>query len=527
VIITAIFAAPAVTAASLDALARRLALPMPLGQQLLDALAAGDVVPGIALPRATLDSMDPARPMTFVRLTSGIGVEEGGCAALTFRDADAARRALGALGQETSRAGAESERKLVDGSKRWAGVHGRTLLLSDKPRTISIAGPLAEELQERPNPATAAVTVYPHVIVPLDVAGVRALIDAKGPTFFEDLAKRGGKGGPKLDVSVPGFLAALRLLAEPLVETRALTVALDVDPRVGFSARIVIEPVAESTFARSLVRRFPFTAPNGQPAGASGGYLSWGGFADFLETIGPVLSASGPRGRAARAANAALTARLTGAVSCAIDRGPPIVTRCDYPLAPGAKPADVLNRYAASMRGSVGGMNELFGTQSPPPIVTNKGGVLEIEQRLDPSLNPAYAAIFGTSSQRSAAVVRGGMLVVAQGAEPRRVLDAAPTVSPQPALSAALERAHGANLVAYVDVASLALALATSSPNPDVKQGLAMVRAIPGLEQLRFPLVASARSGATAQYELEIPIEGLESAARIVVPYMGTMGKPR
>jgi hypothetical protein len=107
------------------------------------------------------------------------------------------------------------------------------------------------------------------------------------------------------------------------------------------------------------------------------------------------------------------------------------------------------------------------------------------------------------------------------------VLDAAPTVSPEPALSAALERAHGANLVAYVDVASLALALATSSPNPDVKQGLAMVRAIPGLEQLRFPLVASARSGATAQYELEIPIEGLESAARIVVPYMGTMGKPR
>jgi hypothetical protein len=512
-----------VTAASLDALSRRLSLPMPLGQQLLDALATGRVVPGIVLPRAVVDSLDPARPVTFAYLTMGIGVEEGGCAALSFRDAGSARRALTALGQESSRNGAESERRLADGTTRWAGVHGRTLLVSDKPRRLAIVGPLAEELQDHPAPATAAVTVYPHVIMPLDAPAVGALIEAQGPKWFEGMHQ----SAPALNLSVPGVLALLRLFAEPLVETRAVTAALDVSAESGFSARVVLEPVAESTFARALVKRSPFAVPPGGPLGAGGGFLSWGSFGDVLEAFGPVLAATGPRGREARAASKALAARLTGSVSCAIDRGPPVSTRCTYPLAPGAKPADVLRRYAAWLRGSVSGMNELFGTGSPLPVVATKGGVLEIEQRIDAQLNPAYATMFGSSSQRSAAVVRDGALVVVQGPDPRRSLDVAPTSKPEPALTAALERAEGANFVAYVDVASLVLSLATSSPNPDVKQGLAMVRAIPGLEALRFPLVVSARSGATARYELEVPFEALANAAKIVVPYMGTMGRGR
>jgi hypothetical protein len=496
---------------------------MSLGQQLLDALASGGVVPGVVLPRAVVDALDPARPVTFVYLTMGIGVESGGCAAFTFRDAEAARRALGALGQEASRTGAESERRLVDGTTRWAGVHERTLLVSDKPRTIAIAGRLAEELQERPSPATAAVTVYPHVIVPLDAAGVGALLEAKVPEFFAEHRK----DTAGLNPSIPAVTKALRLVAEPFVETRALTVALDVSADAGLSVRVVVEPVAESTFARGLARRFPFAVEPGGAVGASGGFVSWGGYGDFVTALEPLFAASGPRGREARAASAAFAERVTGSISCVIERGPPVVTRCAYPLAPGAKPADVLRRYAASVRTNASALNEILGTHSPLPVTTTKGGVLEIEQRIDPQLAPAYAAVFGSTSQRGAAVVRGGKLLIVQGDEPRRWLDVTPTAKPEPALTAALEREQGANLVAYVDVASLAQGALAGSTNPDVKQGLAMVRAIPGLQELRFPLVVSARSGATAQYELEVPIEALQNAAKVVVPYMGTMGRAR
>jgi hypothetical protein len=482
-VMTAVIAPPAATVAALDALARRLALPAPIGRDLLGALQDG-VAPGATLAR--LDRLDAASPIALVYLTAGIGVDNGLCVAATFKDAALARQTLGELGVETSRSGGESARRFPSGVTRYLGVHGRTLLIASTPRTIAVAGPLAMELQTHPVASSARVTLYPRVVLPLDAPAVGAFFETRLVEALEESKEDG------LKLSAPFAGALARAFGEVVAESRAITLTVDVNETAGLALALSIEPLAESSFARALDRRFPF-AVEPAVAASSAGLISWGGFGAFLSSFGAYVQASGPKGRELRAANEALLARLQGPCTCAVDQDAPLGWRCAWPLRPGVKAADVLRRWADVTKRGGAWIDEVLGR---PP----SDGV----------------------ARRFTATVRGGALVTTLQAPEA---SASPRAAARPTgLTDTLTAAAGANFVAYVDLASLLMRLASESADAGVSQGVTMIRAIPGLESLQVPFVVTGRSGATARYELQIPVQGLQNAARVVIPYMGVMG---
>ena len=179
---------------------------------------------------------------------------------------------------------------------------------------------------------------------------------------------------------------------------------------------------------------------------------------------------------------------------------------------------------------AVGGHSEKRGTTYK---VRRRGAVLEIEETLPPDARKAAQATrrvaFGGDARESALTVKDGHLLIAQGPKPRELLatfgnGGAPATRPGPLLTGSLAHTRGANAFAFIDILSLIIQIASTSDDPSFHQLRLMVAAIPGLKELRAPLVMAVRNGPNVELELQVPTATLENIARIVQPFMGTMG---
>jgi hypothetical protein len=519
----------AATAGELDALARKLGLDLPLGQVFLDALGSPKI-DHVTLSRESLARLDPARPVAAV----GLYRPQATCVALPFEDAAGAARALDEIGPEVRRQGAVSLRRAADGTVMAAGLHDRTLFLGHEPGSLSTAAAVAFELAEasvRAHHRGVTVEVYPGVLG----AFGRAAAEAALPAALSQMEST-GKGGDKMPhevVALLGGLAHLGIRASASVQV--LRLSLDVGVDAGVAIRLEADPVPSTDFARRLARPTPYAVDEGLAlTDDRSGVSAWGTIGTSIDDLGEVLAQGGPTARALRRALLDLGALLEGGGSCQVDfSSVPVRSLCAWRLRPAASPRKVLARYGSLIETYAGWFAALTGQRPGPVKIRRARDVLEIDAPADvlPDENEMARAfrraMWGGDSVPSAVAVRGRSLVVAHGGPPGQVLAGfgrRPASARGPRITEELERTRGADAMLYADPFVIFAALTKPSDNPLLRQVGVMFSAIPGLTDVRAPIVFTARSGERLSFELAVPTTSLANLAAVVKPFMGEMG---
>jgi hypothetical protein len=119
--------------------------------------------------------------------------------------------------------------------------------------------------------------------------------------------------------------------------------------------------------------------------------------------------------------------------------------------------------------------------------------------------------------------------VVAQGPRPREILqrwDQPAKAGAAPIFESVAGRTRGAELLLFIDLMSIVGAVSQAAEDPSVKQVGAMMNAVPGLSQLRAPVVMALWGGKTTAFDLQFPYQTLANVAQVVRPFMGMMGGP-
>jgi hypothetical protein len=505
----------------------------------LEQLSKASVDAGLPLSRANLDRLASDVPVVFV-LVGKAGVDEpSGCAALTFRDAATAQKMLAELGPVTTRASGASQRK-VAGETLWTAIDGSTVFFAAKPEHIAEAGALALEGQRQPLGGLVAAVVRPDAIagmrgttVPAALGMLDGLMGLAMASSQESNKKQGLSAGGMKAAS-----AALKLLLEPLGETQALHLGLDVGPDIGVLLSGDLEPKAGTAFAKRTAATVPYAIDPGLPVRSdSTNVFAWSPFDRGWDFARAILDASGPAGKKSAVALDQLRAASLGSASCVLelDTTPPTAL-CSWPLKPGMDAKRGLASYLAFLKASPAWEAEALGTKSPPPKIRKLGDIVLFERKLDlTKLDQAQKkmmrAMFAGETQRFGLTVRDGRVLQMFGPTPEKTLAAlgkgatpAPAPTP-PAMTEVLTRTKQHEMLMFVDLMGI-VGFGLKNAGEAAGQAQAMFGAVPGLKELKAPIVLSTTGGKVAGLELQLPYTSLANAVKVARPYFGQMGLP-
>ncbi len=510
-----------------DGLARKLQLPFS-GKDLMTTLAAQN-----RMPPELLSLVDTSQPIGVAFVVPGKGAPPFQAIALEARSPEALAKLLAGLGTtETTDEGARKIRR-PDSTILWVVASGRQLIASASADGVRAAGSLALEARR-----TTAEDVVVHVF-PESLARWQGTDVATALAQLRKEAVGGQEGVPLRPSERAALDGALERLMAPLPDTRVGTLSFDVDPTAGLRFHANLDPRSGSPLARRLARPTAYKLDHGLLAGptdplavlsASGATPLW------LELLDAVLAAearAGIKGAAtlqerwlafrrqlAPGLSTAIRARRNGA---SVD----IV----WPLAAGATGASALEAFAAlaSAQGTAEVLREVYLKQAPEIRVRRELGLVVAElafpvrhQRND--IGAAVEALFGSGTLGLVARVDAGRFLLSTEPEARTRM-AGGTPLPVPV---EVEETRGADAFVYVDLwASVRSAMgAIKQQNPQQAQMLGMLSMIPGIAQLKLPVVASYRSGQSLDGELHVPLGTLMNAAAVLRPMMGIGALP-
>ena len=204
---------------------------------------------------------------------------------------------------------------------------------------------------------------------------------------------------------------------------------------------------------------------------------------------------------------------------------------CVYPLRSGVTPKRALDGYAALLNDMQPWSEETLGVGSEKTKVRRSKDLIEFETTSsvsDPTGRAARQALLGGDVAHNAVMVRDGRLVHVQAQDPRALLKQvgshATDLDKAPILASTLTRHKNAEGLVYFDFISLLSSTTKGIQDPSAKQLGAMLGAVPGLTELRAPVVVTLRGGATTGFDLQFPFESLANVARVVRPFVGKMG---
>ena len=481
-----------------------------------------------AVPGAVWARADRRRGAVAVALVSGFKLTA--CAAIPFPDDASARTALEAVGPEASRHEGVSTRTLPDGSKVWAAWGSSVLFLSGQEGGIESAGALALEEMARVSADAAAPAVWVELRPQAFGPGLPALLKLGIAAALRDGQDKKAKAGGPPEKTAAGREMATAM-ADGVGQVSAVRATLQIDPALGLAVHVTVVPLAGGVLAATLVGAAPYAIdprlPVSEPSTALAAFGTKG---PVLDGMSWVAEHGGPAGRGFGVALAALRAQTRGAVSCAMRLHTPLDVGCVWGLAGGVRAARILDLYAGFLRSSSAWNVAMSGAAVPPPRVERRGAVVEIEERLaaDPRLaSETRRQLLGGDTRRTAATVSGGALVTAQGPQPRALLAAltgAPAAVPPALLAAALQRTAGAHAFLFLDLPSAVVKVTDGSADPSLRQVHRMLLAVPGVSELRAPLILALRADGALDLEIALQAESLENIGRVLRPFMGVMG---
>jgi hypothetical protein len=530
--------------ADLDAMGRGLQLPIPLGQAAMEQLLQAPG-PGMMLNRAQLDRLDPAQSMALVMLAGGTSQI---CGALSFKSAELARKTVEELVPADKRAGGTFAWQLTKDS--WIGLSDRTLLTADSQDALASLGALAIEAQRAPRDGQAMLTLFPQnlaraqgmplaTLVELAAAGMSAKLDeavkpaAKGgkPARGKKAAEK--KDEPELTPAMNRMLVALfKAAAQPVVESEAVHLALKLGTGDGVRLRAEIVPLAGTPSAgRTKTLPYALDAKLGVGDDRTTVFAFGGAGAGMSALIG-ALASTGPAGKTMSQQLGIVVNELVGAGSCTMKSLAPLDNLCAFQLRPGVTPARALDGYAQAFKSSQAWNDEVMGKKKSRVTVKRSKDLVEIEVYApspDPRSRAMEKAMWGGDLQKHAVVARDGRLLVAQGRVPREILQRwgqPAKAGGAPIFENVAGRTRGAELLMFMDLMSVVGAVSKAAEDPSVKQVGAMLNAVPGLSELRAPMVLAMWGGKTTAFDLQFPYQTLANVAQVVRPFMGMMGGP-
>jgi hypothetical protein len=212
--------------------------------------------------------------------------------------------------------------------------------------------------------------------------------------------------------------------------------------------------------------------------------------------------------------------------------GAPITMLCAFQLRPGVTPDRALRAYEDMTRGAQAWQDELMGAKKSQVKMKRSKELLEVEIRM-PQMDPATRAMqktmWGGDVQKYVLAVRDGRVIQAMGAKPREILETwGKTSGPAnaPIFAAAATRTKGADVLIFTDPVAFFGSMIKTAQDPSVKQASAMMNAVPGLADLKAPMVISLWGGKTSALDIQLPFQTLANLAQVVRPFMGMMGAP-
>jgi hypothetical protein len=530
-------AAPESLAASLDAFADRLQLPMKLGQAALDQLTRQTTGP--LLTREQLGRLDPGQSVAVVALPTGP------CLALTFKDAGLARKTLEETGPETQRVEGASARKMSSGQEAWMGLSDRTLLAATTKDALLAAGALALEAQRMPRDGLVAVTLYPQnmaqaqgmslaALVDLAVASMAADLQKKAPAGKAKPAPKGKKPAAKQEITpamAQMMVAFFRAMAQPIVEAQTVQVSLKLNPTDGFLLRTEIAPLPGSPSAGRTQTQPYALDPKLAVADDRTMVMASGPAGHGMLAMLNALASTGPKGKGMiKQFNTVLT-EIVGGGACTMPAATPMTMMCAFQLRAGVTPERALTAYTGMIKEAQGWQDELIGKKSKIKVKRSKD-LLEVEMTMpqaDPATRAMQQAMWGGDTQRYVVTVRDGRVVQAVGSKPRELLESWSKAAPAgnaPIFAGATARTRGAEILFFADPVAFFGAMVKGAQDPSVKQAGAMMNAVPGLATLQAPVVFAVWGGKTTAFELQLPFQSLANVAQVVRPFMGMMGGP-
>jgi hypothetical protein len=516
--------------ADLDALSKSLSLPMPLGQSLLPMLTSG-APGGMKLDRETLEHMDGTRPLAVIWLASRTGAPAGWCAALAWKEPGSASDALQKIGTALGKSEGTTQLRTASGDVVWGAVKDRQLLLSSSHETLLAAGTLAITAQATPMRGQALFTINPAIMAKSTGQTLDALAASALSAVMAEI-ENGASSMKMTPASKKMTEAVLKAGIGLLPDIAMARISLEVGTKRGVILHTEVQPNPGSALAGKAAHVSPYAFDLGLPVKNDGGaFFAWGDMASWLTEWKLILEASGAAGQAAGKDLGEFFGESVNGGSCSLDlAGEAMVVLCSLSVRPGVDPARAVTRYVEFAQSSHKWEAELEARKPSPLRIKRSGKVVEIDktiERKDPRVMQAMRALLGGDVMHSAIGVRDGRVIVSMGPKPRDLLDRYGKPSARdasPIVQQVLLDSAGADFLAVVDLMSAVSKFAAISKDPAGAQLGMMMGAVPGLRELRAPIVVLGSGGGLPSFELQMPFGSLQNVARVVSGFMGQMG---
>lgn len=539
---------PGKIVADLDALSKRLGLPMQAGQELLSSLGSAGLVGDAASFRALWEHLDTTAPVAIAWVLPGKAAAKGYCAALTFKDAVGARQGLDGLGKPGAQRDGAVERKVPDGSSIWAATKGRNLFVSNSADALLLAGGLAEAAQLAPQPRTqpsAQPSPQPGSQPSSSDGQVvfsllpQALAKASGQTNEQIIAQLVGAlgtaaqtAGSKTNPAMQRMLAGLtESIANMALQIGELRLVFDVGPKQGILVRAEVEPLPGTDLATRMARRSPYAFDQRLPVRSDGTVvLAIGDLSSWFLPFAQAFEASGPAGQTMRQ-DLTHWFGIVGDVSCVVE---PVAvgftSLCSSSLKPGADPKLAVDTAVALLTSQNAWEAELEGRKASPLKIKRKKDSVEVDKKIqntDATARAMAKAMAGGDTVKTVLAVKSGRLVQGTGQRAAEFVSSYGPVAATnhaPLVAATLAGTKGMEGVASVDVVAILLRLFQKAKDLPGAQLATMATALPGLAEMRAPLVLELLTGRTLTVDFRIPLGSLDNVGKVVQGVFGAGG---
>ncbi len=521
------------TITRIDTLAAHSRLPFR-GQDLLTTLIAA-----AHLPVEARSAIDTAQPIAVVLYTPATKVNAQAVFALTVRDARSATNLAKALGTPGVEKDGLQQLNLSDGGTLWLGHRDRIVVGSRSREALVAAGASAVRATTTVSGDEIVLTAFTDALARWQGSDARTAM----ATFRDQILDEQRKTGANLPLV--GALAAAMLdgLLSPLADTTTGGAAITLDPAHGIDLTFRLQPRPGTAFAADVATRTPYDLAPALSAGATpAAIVAAIGPTPFpARLFGTLLAAWAQAGSkpALDASNLLRSWWLPTFTGAATSRITPTSGRTDsdgtLALRPGVAPTAVLDGLVAFCRLTTSLVRDLDARNTPTTIATRQGDFVRIETTYPKATGPndpnaVVKALMGSSQIVTLATVSRGQLVFASepGARARIAAFATTTAgTPAPELATAQRDTKGSEGVFYMDMMALARPVLAAAGTPDAQaQMFGMLLSLPGLAQLKLPLVFSYEGGDDLKARFRVPLSTLSSAGSVMhlLGGMGTLG---
>jgi hypothetical protein len=514
----------------LDALSQRLSLPMMLGSQLLSLVGTVDIGGKNTQLGAVWDRLDTSMPVSIVWVLPPNQAAKGYCAALTFVDRAAAARTFDEMGTPGAARDGISERRVSSGETIWGGIKDRTLFISGSAEALLLGGGLAESARTVVPKDQLVMTVLPQALAKASGKTADALSAQVASGMLSSFAAAKAKNTKAAEqMLVAGADVFVRLA----LDSSVARLIVGVGPAQGLSIRAELVPVPGTDWSKRIAARAPYSFDARLPVRSDAtSVMAAGNISEWALAFGGMFEATGPAGKA-MLRDMKKMVELVADWSCTFDaRDVGVATLCSSTLRQGVAGKAALDAAVGLIGSQHAWEGEIEGRKLRPLKIKRSADKVEIEKKIEtaePTARALAKAMAGGDSFHYVISVKDGRLVQAGGPKPKDTLalyGTASAVKDAPLVASALERTKGDEAMASVDVVSFLLRMLKQGKGLPGAELAAMASAMPGVVDMKAPLLFAVRGGNSLTAEFAIPLGSLEAVASVVRSALGALPSP-